>query len=211
MFLTSLLKNMKKIVLSLILLILSTQLVLSKEVRTRYGFYVDLPKNYISLSSNLDELIKKDKDNEMEINKKYFNEMMAGSTRADLDIEYFFPKKKYKAEFNNIYITVQDLNIEELMLYSKEEVCNAMVENFTSLWNKSIKLYECKFNPENIDKKNSPGVYYFETDGPYKNQRLHAIMLQMNNGLTSFAAGCETRNCLTFKKDLFKITNSRSE
>ena len=202
---------MKKIIFSFIFLILSTQLVLSKEVRTRYGFYVDLPKNYISLSANMDDMLKKDKDNELEINKEYFNEMMAGSTKSDLNIEYFFPKKRYKAEFNNIYITVQDMNIKELMVYSEAEVCDAMVENLSALFNKPVKLYDCKFNPENIDKKNSPAVYYFETDGPFKNQRMHAIMLQMNSGLTSFAAGCEFRNCLTFKKDLLKITNSRSE
>lgn len=202
---------MKKIFFSFLFLILSTQLVYSKEVRTRYGFYVDLPKNYISLSANMDEILKNDNDNEIAINKEYFNEMMAGASKSDLDIEYFFPKKRYKAEFNNIYITVQDLNIKELMAYSPKEVCNAMADTFSGLFNKPVKLYSCEFNPKNIDMKKSPGVYYYETDGPFKNQRLHAIMLQMNGGLTSFASGCEFRNCLTFKKDLFSIANSRSE
>lgn len=202
---------MKKIIFLIIFLILSTQLVYSKEVRTRYGFYVDLPKNYTSLSTNIDELLKNDKDNEVDINKEYFNELMAGTSRSDLNIEYFFPKKRYNAEYNNIYITVQDLNIKELMVYSSKEVCDAMADTFSGLFNKSVKLYSCEFNSKNIDIKKSPGVYYFVTDGPYKNQRLHAIMLEMNKKLTSFAAVCELRNCLTFKKDLFKITNSRSE
>ena len=202
---------MKKIIFSILFLILSIQLVYSKEVRTRYGFYVDLPKNYVSLSANLDEILKSDKDNEMAINKKYFNDVMAGSSKSDLDIEYFFPKKRYNAEFNNIYITAQELNIKELMAYSAKEVCNAMADTFSGLWNKPVKLYSCVFNPKNLDLKKSAGAYYYETDGPYKNQRLHVIMLQMNRKLTSFAAGCEFRNCLTFKKDLFAITNSRSE
>ena len=85
---------MKKIIFLIIFLILSIQLVYSKEVRTRYGFYVDLPKNYVSLSANLDEILKSDKDNEMAINKKYFNDVMAGSSKSDLDTEYFFSKKK---------------------------------------------------------------------------------------------------------------------
>jgi len=202
---------MKKIIILVIFFILSAQLVYSKEIRTRYGFYVDIPKNYVSLSANMDELLKKDENNEANINKEYFNNMMAGTTKADLNIEYFFPKKRYKAEYNNIYITVQDMNVKELMAYSAKEVCDVMAENLGNLFNKSVKLYTCEFNPKNIDKKKSPAVYYFETDGPYKNQRMHAIMLQMNQGLTSFAAGCEFKNCLTFKKDLFAITNSRSE
>ena len=202
---------MKKFFLTIILLLLSSHIAFSKEVRTRYGFYIDLQKNYTSLSANMDEILKKDKDNEAQINKDYFNEMMAGSTRADMNIEYFFPKKKYKAEFNNIYITVQDLSIKELLVYSPQEVCDAMVVNLSALYNKTIKLYDCQLNPKNIDMKKSPGVYYFEADGPFENQRMHAIMLQTNVGMTSFAAGCILKNCSVFKKDLFAITNSRSE
>ncbi len=202
---------MKNIIFSFLFLILSTQLIYSKEVRTRYGFYIDLPENYTSLSANMDEILKGDKNNELAINKEYFNEIMAGSSKSDLNIEYFFPKKRYNAELNNIYITVQELDIKELMVFSPKEVCNAMVDTFISLWNKPVKLYSCEFNPSNIDMKKSPGVYYYETDGPFKNQRLHAIMLEMNEKLTSFASGCEFRNCLTFRKDLIKITNSRSE
>jgi len=202
---------MKKFFLTIILLLLSSHIAFSKEVRTRYGFYIDLPKNYTSLSANMDEILKKDKDNEVQINKDYFNEMMAGSTRADMNIEYFFPKKKYKAEFNNIYIMVQDLSIKEFLAYSTQEVCDAMVVNLSGLFNKTVKLYDCQLNPKNIDMKNSPGVYYFETDGPFENQRMHAIMLQTSAGMTSFAAGCILKNCSIFKKDLFAITNSRSE
>ena len=86
-----------------------------------------------------------------------------------------------------------------------------MVVNLSALYNKTIKLYDCQLNPKNIDMKKSPGVYYFEADGPFENQRMHAIMLQTNAGMTSFAAGCILKNCSVFKKDLFAITNSRSE
>ena len=63
---------MKNIFLSIIFLLVSTQFVLSKEVRTRFGFYINLPNNFIQLNANVDELLKK--DSEGIINKEYFDE-----------------------------------------------------------------------------------------------------------------------------------------
>jgi hypothetical protein len=85
----------------------------AEKVRTRYGFYVDLPENYLSLNANIDEIIKSDKDDELAINKKFFNETMSGTSKSDLEREYFFPKKKYNAEGGDIYILVQNSNIRE--------------------------------------------------------------------------------------------------
>lgn len=183
----------------------------SKEFKTRYGFYVDLPKNYLSLNANIDEIIKSDKDDELAINKKFFNETMSGSSKSDLDIEYFFPKKKYNAEYNNIYILVQNSNIREFLNYQPNEICLGTRETLETLYDKRVDIYNCEFNPVFVLKKNSPGVYYMEMDGPFKNQRLHMIILQMRGGLTSFAAGCINKNCSVFKRDLIKIVNSREE
>ena len=183
----------------------------SKEFKTRYGFYVDIPKNYLSLNANIEDLIEADKDNEIDINKEFFKDTMSGSSKSDLDIEYFFPKKKYNAEFNNIYVIVQRINIREFLDYQPNEICLGTRESLQALYKKQVDIYECEFNPKFIQKKNSPGVYYMEFDGPFKNQRLHMIILQMNAGLTSFAAGCITKNCSVFKRDLIQIANSRKE
>ena len=183
----------------------------SKEFKTRYGFYVDIPKNYLSLNANIEDLIEADKDNEIDINKEFFKDTMSGSPKSDLDIEYFFPKKKYNAEYNNIYIIVQKINIREFLDYQPNEICLGTRESLKTLYKKQVDIYECEFNPKFVQKKNSPGVYYMEFDGPFNNQRLHMIILQMNSGLTSFAAGCITKNCSVFKKDLIKIANSRKE
>ena len=43
-------------------------------------------------------MLKKDVDDSLTFNKEYFNEMMSGSARSDLNIEYYFPKKKYNPE-----------------------------------------------------------------------------------------------------------------
>ena len=38
----------------------------AKEVRTRFGFYINIPNNYVSSSANMDDLLK-----ESEINVTY--------------------------------------------------------------------------------------------------------------------------------------------
>jgi hypothetical protein len=203
---------MKKLFLSTLLLLLSIELSFSKEVRTRFGFYVDLPKNYFSMTANVDELLKEDKDDKIGIDKKFYNDQMSGASRSDLDTEYYFPERKYDGSKNMIYIMVQDIKFDELMMFSLNEICQAMTENLSGLYKKQVKLYNCAFNPDTIALKDSPGVYYIETDAIETNQRLHMVILDMNDrGMITFTAGCEIKNCAQFKKDLFAITNSRSE
>ena len=110
---------MKKIFLSIIFLLVSTQLVFSKEVRTRFGFYINLPNNFTQLDANIDELLKK--DSEGIINKEYFDGLMSGSTKLDMNIEYLFPIKKYNPETNNINITMPKQDFREIMAFTIDE------------------------------------------------------------------------------------------
>jgi len=204
---------MKKIFFSILFLFLSIEQSLAKEVRTRFGFYINLPNNYLQLTANIDEMLKKDIDDSLTFNKEYFNEMMSGSARSDLNIEYYFPKKKYNAEKNMIYIMVQsDLIFNELLDYSPDEICQATSENLGLLYNKKIKIHDCKFNPKFIDRKNSSAIFYIESDGYLPTQKIYMVMLEMSNGFTTnFVAGCEIKNCDVFKKDMIAIVNSRAE
>ena len=204
---------MNKFFFSILILLLSLEQSLAKEVRTRFGFYINLPNNYLQLTANIDEMLKKDVDDSLTFNKEYFNEMMSGSARSDLNIEYYFPKKKYNAEKNMIYIMVQsDLIFNELLDYSPDEICQATSENLGLLYNKKIKIYDCKFNPKFIDRKNSSAIFYIESDGYLPTQKIYMVMLEMSNGFTSnFVAGCEIKNCDNIKKDMFAIVNSREE
>ena len=204
---------MNKFFFSILLLLLSVEQSLAKEVRTRFGFYINLPNNYLQLTANIDEMLKKDVDDSLSFNKEYFNEMMSGSARSDLNIEYYFPKKKYNAEKNMIYIMVQsDLIFNELLDYSPDEICQATSENLGLLYNKKIKIHDCKFNPKFIDRKNSSAIFYIESDGYLPTQKIYMVMLEMSNGFTTnFVAGCEIKNCDNIKKDMFAIVNSREE
>ena len=71
---------MKKIFLSIIFLLVSTQLVFSKEVRTRFGFYINLPNYFAQLDANIDELLKKDKEGI--INKEFFDDLKSSIISA---------------------------------------------------------------------------------------------------------------------------------
>ena len=200
---------MKKIFLSIIFLLVSTQLVFGKEVRTRFGFYINLPNNFTQLDANINELLKK--DNEGIINKEYFDELMSGSAKSDMNIEYLFPIKKYNPETNNINITMAKQDLREIMAFTIDELCPEMKIMMEGLYNKRIKTYQCVKNPNNIKKKSSPAVYYFELDGPFNNQRMHMIMLQTKRGYsTTFTLGCETKNCPSLLRDFVSIVNSRS-
>ena len=128
---------MKKIFLSIIFLLVSTQLVLGKEVRTRFGFYINLPNNFSQLDANIDELLKK--DSEGIINKEYFDGLMSGSTKLDMNIEYLFPIKKYNPETNNINITMPKQDFREIMAFTIDELCPEMKTMIEGLYNKRVK------------------------------------------------------------------------
>ena len=110
---------MKKIFLSIIFLLISTQFVFSKEVRTRFGFYINLPSNFFQFNANLDDLLEADKEGL--VNKDFFDQMMSGTAKNDMDIEYLFPKKKYNPEMNNINITMSQQDLKEIMAFTNDE------------------------------------------------------------------------------------------
>ena len=202
---------MRNLIAILFILLFSISELLAKEVRTRYGFYIDLPNNYISSTANIDDLLKESGD-DTAINKDYFNEMLAGSSKSDMNIEYFFPKKKYNPEFNNINITMMDGNVREFLEFTKKEICSEMKAMVSGLYNKNVREYGCEINPKKIKKKSSPVVFYFIYDGPFKNTKVYMAMLQTKFGkMTNFAMVCENKNCSKIFKDFISITNSRSE
>ena len=202
---------MRNLIVILFILLFSISELFAKEVRTRYGFYIDLPNNYISSTANMDDLLKESGD-DVPINKDYFNEMLAGSSKSDMNIEYFFPKKKYNPEFNNINITMMDGNVREFLEFTKKEICSEMKDMVSGLYNKNVREYGCEMNPKKIKKKTSPVVFYFIYDGPFKNTKVYMAMLQNKFGkITSFTMVCENKNCSKILKDFISITNSRSE
>ena len=143
---------MRNLIVILFILLFSISELFAKEVRTRYGFYIDLPNNYISSTANMDDLLKESGD-DVPINKDYFNEMLAGSSKSDMNVEYFFPKKKYNPEFNNINITMMDGNVREFLEFTKKEICSEIKVMVSGLYKKNVREYGCEINPKKIKKK----------------------------------------------------------
>ena len=112
---------------------LKCNLSFSKEFQTNFGFYVELPENYVSWNSpSFDEILRSNENKELGINKEIFDKIIEKSiTESGLSIdlikenkEIFFPKKKYDAEYNNITITVRkSTDFEVFLKYKPDEVC----------------------------------------------------------------------------------------
>ena len=164
---------MKKIFLSIIFLLFSTQLVFCKEVRTRFGFYINLPNNFTQLNANIEDLLEK--DSEDIINKKYFDELMSGSAKSDMNIEYLFPIKKYNPETNNINITMAKQDFREIMAFTIDELCPEMKIMVEGLYNKRVKMYQCMKNSNNIQNN-----WYVQTWMEAHQQIFTALQVEKN-------------------------------
>ena len=111
-----------------------------------------------------------------------------------------------------VIIVQSDLIFNEILDYSPDEICQATSENLGMLYNKKMNIYDCKFNPKFIERKNSSAIFYIESDGYLPTQKIYIVMLEMSNGFTTnFVAGCEIKNCDNIKKDMLAIVNSREE
>ena len=182
----------------------------AKEIRSMFGFYLDLPKNYEPLQNlNLNELIEENPS--IEINRDLINEMMIGTSKGDMDIEYFLPVK-YNFELNNIYITQAEGNIKEYLSIEFSEICLGIKNLYEGIWNKQdITQYKCLKDPKEI-KINSLITINLIHNGPFRNTKLYNYIFEVDKGYTTTVSMlCENKNCKKLKKDLVKITNSISK
>jgi len=84
---------MKRFIIVIFALIFwNTNVFAKEEIRSRFGFYITVPSNFIAVQNqNLDDLLMKYKGPNLD--KKAFNDLMAGSPKKDMDIEYFFHQR----------------------------------------------------------------------------------------------------------------------
>ena len=180
---------------------ISTNLV-AKEIRTRFGFYVDLPNNYMVVNDqNVGSLMNDYEGSEMD--KDFFNDFVAGSSSKDLNIEYYFPKN-FNAELNSINLNVQrDASFEDIEVLGLNELCPYFTGLFSELYKKNVKQYNCSISKKFRPKFNK--ILYLKHDGLYRNQFLIQYMVGLSNGLATFTIGCEKKHCNTLQKDTERI------
>ena len=124
-----------------------TNLSFAKEIRTRFGFFINLPNDFIAIQDqNIADLMNEYEGSDLD--KEFFNEFMAGSTKNDMNIEYYFPEK-IDPETNQININYQtDTSLNEIIgeVNLKTEVCPYYLQVYKELFKRNIKKYYFKLN-----------------------------------------------------------------
>tara|TARA_B100001057_G_scaffold56240_1_gene49869 strand:- start:183 stop:791 length:609 start_codon:yes stop_codon:yes gene_type:complete len=185
---------MKKI---LIILLLFCNLItnsFSKEIRSRFGFYIDVPDGLTAVQNlNIEELLKDYEGKEIDMNA--FNDIMAGVSKQNMNVEYFFPSDLDPVK-NAININIQDGDVNDISIVGMKEMCKIFQKEYSRLFNKNIKQYECKQTSEFSPKFNP--VIFLIHDGA-KNYLIQ-YQFQVKSGLATLTIGCDTnQNCNTMQ------------
>ena len=187
--------TMKKILIILLLFCNLITSSFSKEIRSRFGFYIDVPDGLTAVQNlNMDELLKDYEGKEIDMNA--FNDIMAGVSKQNMNIEYFFPSDLDPVE-NSININIQEGNVNDISIVGLKEMCKIYQQEYSRLFNKNIKQYECKQTSEFSPKFNP--VIFLIHDGA-KNYLIQ-YQFQVKSGLATMTIGCDTnQNCNTMQK-----------
>ncbi len=201
-------KNCKLIFLITISLFL-TNLSFAKEIRTRFGFFINLPDDFIAIQDqNIGELMNAYEGSELD--KEFFNEFMAGSTKDDMNIEYYFPEK-FDPKTNSININYQtDTSLNEIIgqVNLNTEVCPYYLQVYKELFKKNIKQYYCKLN--NNFKNKYKNVINIKHDGPAKGTYMIQYQFDVKRKMVTLTIGCQPKNCNYMEKvgtDIIKSIN----
>ena len=189
---------MKKLIIFLVTGIIWCNIVMAKEIRTRFGFYIDLPNNFIAFQDqNLGDLLKLYEGSD--INKEFFNDIAAGSSKKDLNVEFYLPKN-LNPEINSININYQtDVSIvSTLKNFELKDICAYYNKIFQELFKKKINQYYCK-----LDKKFTPKfttVVHTKHDGSMPGQQMIQYQFDVNKKMLTLTVACEPKNCNSIQK-----------
>ena len=122
-----------------------------------------------------------------------------------MNIECFFPTNINNPESHSININVQKGNIKEISSIPMSDICPMYKNNYSKIFRKNIKQYSCeltnKFNP-----KFNPVIFLYH-DGP--SGYLVQYQIQTSAGLTTFTAGCESKNtCKLMDNYMYQMIRS---
>ncbi len=186
-----------------------TNISFAKEIRTRFGFFINLPNDFIAIQDqNIADLMNEYEGSDLD--KEFFNEFMAGSTKNDMNIEYYFPEK-IDPETNQININYQtDTSLNEIIgeVNLKTEVCPYYLQVYKELFKRNIKQYYCKLN--NNFKNKYKNVIHIKHDGPSKGTYMIQYQFDVKRKMVTLTIGCQPKNCNYMEKvgtDIMKSIN----
>ena len=132
--------------------------VYSKEIRSRFGFFIDVPSDYTALQDqNINELLKDFEGSELD--KEYTNEVLAGMTKTEMNIEYYFPNKAMDPAINNMYMMVMNGNIKEYFAYDIKELCSEMKSIFSKMYNNGDPMPSVNESHKNLIDYMNKGLF----------------------------------------------------
>lgn len=166
----------------------------SKEIRSRFGFYIDVPDGLKAVQNlNIDELLKYYEGKDIDMNA--FNDIMAGVPKQSMNLEYFFPRDLDPVK-NSININIQEGDVNDIFIVGLKEMCKLYQKEYSRLFNKNIKQYECKLTSE-FSQKFNPVIYLIH-DGA--ENYLIQYQFQVKSRIATLTIGCDTnQNCNTMQ------------
>ena len=183
---------MKKVVIVIFALIFWNANVFAKEeIRSRFGFYITIPLNFIAIQDqNFEELFNNYKGPNLD--KNAFKKLMRGVINQE--VEYFFSQDMEDPEKNTINIVVQKGDIKGINSSNIRDLCSLVKNEISKIAGKNLQQYACeltnKFSP-----KFQPTIFYYR-DGLGDAKFQIQYQIQTNAGLTTFTAGCTNeRTC----------------
>ena len=190
---------MKRLIIILITGIFCCNIVIAKELKTRFGFNIDLPDNYAPVQdANFDDLMNNYEGEE--INIDLIKNLRTQTQNKNLDLEYYFPVD-LDPTLNNLNLVIQkDENIVKVKKNGTSKLCPIYKTLYTNMFQQEIGQYHCKFLNGFAPKFKT--VLYLNHDGPYPNTRMIQFMFQTPPGLTIFTALCQSKNCNVIQKQL---------
>ena len=161
---------MKKLLTILIIsLVYNSNIFAAEEIRSRFGFYITVPDKFVAVQDqNMDDLLKVYDGTDLD--KKAFNDLMAGVSKNRMNIEYFFPTHLDPAS-NSFNINIQKGNVAEIIGVGMNNICPYYQKEYSKIFKKNIRQHECDTT------KNTR----------FRNQYLGSIT--RSNGVSIFKAG----------------------
>jgi len=169
----------------------------AKEIRSRFGFYIDIPNNFVFIQDqNINDLIN---ESDNDINKDFFNDMMSGTSKQDLNVEFYFPKN-LNAEFNNININVQSgVTLKEIKNdFRLIEICKYYQQLFSDLFKRKIEQYECNYS--NDFRQKYPDVIRTKHDSGIRGNFMFQYQFDQRGKFITLTINCEPKNCNYMEK-----------
>lgn len=169
----------------------------AKEIRSRFGFYIEIPNNFVFIQDqNINDLMN---ESDNDINKEFFNDMMSGTSKQDLNVEFYFPKN-LNAEFNSININVQSgVTLKEIKNdFRLIEICKYYQQLFSDLFKRKIEQYECNYS--NDFRQKYPDVIRTKHDSGTRGNFMIQYQFDQKRNFITLTIGCEPKNCNYMEK-----------